>query len=36
VIRTHTGTGTVVLLDDRYREYRYRQLLPAWWKPALE
>jgi Rad3-related DNA helicase len=34
VIRTHSDTGTVVLLDERYREYRYRQLLPGWWKLA--
>jgi Rad3-related DNA helicase len=32
VIRTQSDTGTVVLLDERYREYRYRQLLPGWWK----
>jgi Rad3-related DNA helicase len=31
VIRTDTDTGCVVLLDDRYRERRYRSLLPAWW-----
>jgi DNA excision repair protein ERCC-2 len=36
VIRTHTDTGTVFLLDERYREFRYRQLLPSWWKPTLE
>ena len=36
VIRTHTDTGTVVLLDARYREFRYRQLLPDWWKLALD
>lgn len=32
VIRTDTDTGCVVLLDDRYRERRYRSLLPAWWE----
>ena len=31
VIRTETDTGCVLLLDDRYREHRYRSLLPAWW-----
>jgi DNA excision repair protein ERCC-2 len=36
VIRTHTDTGTVMLLDERYREYRYRQLLPDWWKLTLD
>jgi Rad3-related DNA helicase len=35
VIRTQNDTGIVVLLDERYREYRYRQLLPGWWKHAL-
>jgi len=23
--------GTIVLLDERYRERRYRDLLPNWW-----
>ncbi|MFZ2329547.1 MAG: helicase C-terminal domain-containing protein, partial [Rhodoferax sp.] len=32
VIRTPEDTGTIVLLDDRYRELRYRRLLPAWWR----
>ncbi len=32
VIRTPEDTGTIVLLDDRYRELRYRKLLPAWWQ----
>jgi len=31
VIRTDTDTGCVILLDDRYRERRYRDLLPGWW-----
>ncbi len=31
VIRTPTDTGTVLLLDDRYREHRNRALLPGWW-----
>ena len=35
VIRTHSDTGTVMLLDERYREYRYRNMLPAWWKVAI-
>ena len=30
VIRSPTDTGSVVLLDERYREWRYRRLLPAW------
>lgn len=32
VIRTHTDTGTVLLMDERYSEYRYRRLLPDWWE----
>jgi DNA excision repair protein ERCC-2 len=31
VIRTDADTGCVVLLDARYRERRYRSLLPGWW-----
>ena len=31
VIRTEQDTGTVLLLDRRYLEGRYRRLLPAWW-----
>ncbi len=32
VIRTETDTGCVLLLDARYREPRYRALLPSWWQ----
>ena len=32
VIRTPTDTGAVVLLDERHREFRYRSLLPHWWR----
>jgi len=35
VIRSPTDTGTVLLLDDRYREPRYRALLPGWWNIAI-
>lgn len=31
VIRSATDTGCVILLDARYREPRYRALLPSWW-----
>jgi len=31
VIRSEQDTGTVVLLDERYRQRRYRDLLPSWW-----
>jgi DNA excision repair protein ERCC-2 len=35
VIRTDADTGCVVLLDARYRERRYRSLLPGWWRLAM-
>jgi len=34
VIRTPEDRGTILLLDERYRERRYRDLLPAWWPLA--
>ncbi len=34
VIRSATDTGCVLLLDARYRERRYRALLPSWWSVA--
>ena len=35
VIRTPTDTGFVLLMDERYREWRYRRLLPSWWVIAV-
>jgi DNA excision repair protein ERCC-2 len=35
VIRTPTDTGAVLLLDERYREHRYRSRLPSWWRIAI-
>ncbi len=35
VIRTQTDSGAVLLLDDRYREHRYRAMLPSWWNIAI-
>ena len=32
VLRSETDRGSVLLLDERYQEPRYRALLPAWWK----
>ena len=32
VIRTETDTGTVLLMDDRYTQARYQNLLPHWWQ----
>ena len=32
VIRTESDTGAILLLDERYLEYRYRRLLPEWWR----
>ncbi|VFR24083.1 DinG family ATP-dependent helicase CPE1197 [plant metagenome] len=34
VIRTETDTGTVYLIDDRYRQRKVRALLPDWWRVA--
>ncbi len=36
VIRTPTDTGVVLLMDERYREWRYRRLLPSWWRVSLD
>jgi DNA excision repair protein ERCC-2 len=33
VIRSETDRGVVVLVDQRYRETRFRSLLPSWWRP---
>jgi DNA excision repair protein ERCC-2 len=35
VIRTDTDTGTVLLMDDRYLQARYRALLPGWWQVSV-
>ena len=35
VIRSASDTGTIVLLDDRYLQQRYRKLLPKWWRLGL-
>jgi DNA excision repair protein ERCC-2 len=32
VFRTHEDKGVVVLLDDRFRQEGYRQLLPQYWQ----
>ncbi len=32
VIRTETDQGTVHLIDRRYFEHAYRELLPPWWE----
>ena len=32
VLRSETDTGSLLLLDDRYLQPRYRALLPAWWQ----
>lgn len=31
VVRTMEDHGSALLIDPRYREPRYRELLPAWW-----
>jgi Rad3-related DNA helicase len=32
VIRTETDTGFVILIDSRYGEWKYRQLMPDFWR----
>ncbi|MEM7562361.1 MAG: ATP-dependent DNA helicase [Pseudomonadota bacterium] len=32
VIRSETDQGVIVLLDRRFRQYQYQQLLPAYWE----
>jgi DNA excision repair protein ERCC-2 len=32
VIRSETDRGIVLLLDQRFRESRYRKLFPDWWQ----
>jgi DNA excision repair protein ERCC-2 len=34
VIRSETDRGVVILVDDRYRGYRYKSLFPVNWKPV--
>ncbi|MBI2947664.1 MAG: ATP-dependent DNA helicase [Verrucomicrobia bacterium] len=33
VIRSETDRGVVLLIDTRFAERRYRELLPPWWQP---
>lgn len=33
VIRSETDQGIVLLIDERFRQPTYRNLLPAWWTP---
>ena len=35
VIRSEDDRGVVVLVDDRYKSYRYKSLLPVNWKPVV-
>lgn len=32
VIRTERDRGAVLLIDDRFSSYRYRQIMPSWWR----
>ncbi|MFC1494116.1 ATP-dependent DNA helicase [Thermodesulfobacteriota bacterium] len=34
VIRSEKDRGAVILIDDRYKSYRYKSLLPAGWQPV--
>ncbi|MNI95234.1 hypothetical protein D3C73_1534730 [compost metagenome] len=36
LIRTEKDRGTLLLVDDRFLQAKYRQLLPEEWKPAKE
>lgn len=33
LIRSETDRGAALLIDERYRQHRYRELFPAWWEP---
>ena len=35
VIRSEKDRGVVVLVDDRYKSYRYKSLFPYTWKPVV-
>jgi len=35
VIRSENDRGVVVLVDDRYKSYRYKSLFPVNWKPVV-
>jgi DNA excision repair protein ERCC-2 len=35
VIRSEKDRGVVILIDDRYKSYRYRSLLPKSWCPVI-
>lgn len=34
VIRSDTDKGIVLLIDSRFNQRRYRELMPAWWQPV--
>tara|TARA_B100001989_G_scaffold253349_2_gene240280 strand:- start:2017 stop:4368 length:2352 start_codon:yes stop_codon:yes gene_type:complete len=34
VIRTEEDRGRVLLIDQRFRQERYRKLFPPWWQPV--
>lgn len=36
VVRTPTDSGSALLIDARYAQRRYRELLPPWWEYRLE
>ena len=35
VIRSEEDRGIVLLIDTRFTEARYREMLPAWWNPTI-
>lgn len=34
LIRTEEDRGMALLIDERYRQHRYKQLFPEWWEPT--
>ncbi len=35
LIRTESDRGMALLIDERYRQHRYKQLFPDWWQPTV-
>ncbi|HHX38196.1 MAG TPA: ATP-dependent DNA helicase, partial [Clostridiaceae bacterium] len=35
LIRTETDTGSILLIDERFAEYDYQLMFPAWWHPHI-
>lgn len=35
LIRSENDRGMALLIDERYRQQRYRELFPSWWQPKV-